>query len=108
MVEAKESTTLLKQSLKFTNTVHSGLLQVEKNVGNKMRESVPGVNFSLTKPTPIVEPHIGSLSPECLEMIGLDPDNFVTVEKKRLLAKLLSGSELFEGSEPTSQCYCGH
>jgi len=73
-----------------------------------MRESVPGVNFSKTTPTPLVEPYVGVLSPECCKMIGLDLGKVKTEEEKKMLAKLLSGSELFEGSKTSAQCYCGH
>lgn len=39
-----------------------------------------------------------------MDLIGLDINQF----GKNELANFLSGNDLFEGSIPLSQCYCGH
>ena len=92
-------------SLKFVNSVINSKLWVEENKDNKVGAR-PGVNFSLTPPTALEDPYIGSLCSEVLDMLGVPtPSND---EEKILLAELLAGNRLFPGSVPISHCYCGH
>ena len=37
----------------------------------EQREAVRGVNFTRTTPTPMINPYIGALSDECMQLIGL-------------------------------------
>lgn len=56
------------------------------------------------KPTPVENPRIASLSPSCMDWIGLN--NVQKSDKE--MAEMLCGNRLFEGSEPIAHCYCGH
>jgi len=54
---------------------------------------------------------IGALSETCMKWVGLTPPQVTSktmLSDSEELARLLSGSQLFEGSDPISHCYCGH
>jgi uncharacterized protein YdiU (UPF0061 family) len=94
----------LKSALKFKNSIlSSGLMRIDVNPLNQIKASVRAVNFSRVRPTPLDEPYIASVSQDCMKMIGLDPN-----EKSDQMARLLSGADLFDQSEPLAQNYCGY
>lgn len=60
--------------------------------------------FSYVNPTPVSKPDIVSVSPEMLEMIGLQADDW----RNSQFRDIFVGNQLIEKSEPYAMCYGGH
>ena len=80
-------------------------MPVDEFEGHRIPRIVNGSNFSKVFPTPIEQPYIGSMSKDCLKMIGLG--DYEKLDQSEL-AQYLSGVKLFEGSKPISHCYAGY
>jgi len=95
----------LKSALQFDN-VNLRELPLDPEAENFTR-SVAAL-FSLVTPTPVDNPHLVIASDSALKLLGLDADTVLRNDHKAEAAQLFAGNELFEGSQPSSHCYCGH
>jgi len=66
-------------------------------------QKLPKSFYEFQKPTPVKDPVLVCFNHQLNRELGLDIS-----ESEKILAQVLSGNELMEGSQPISQAYAGH
>lgn len=89
----------------MVNSIEKFGLPIDESKDESQRQ-VRSFNYARVTPTPLENVRIVSLSPDCLNWIGMD--GWQQKVEAGQLASLLSGNTLFPGSKPLSHCYCGH
>lgn len=80
-------------------------MQVEPEEKPKLRK-VRGYNFSRVQATPLENVKLAAISVDCFRWLGLKEPG--SRHDQQVLAQILSGNRVLEGSVPLSHCYCGH
>lgn len=106
-----------RRGLRFDNAALREL-PVDSEPRNFVRSRVVGACLSRVLPTPLANPQLVIAAKEPLALVGIDlldrrgDEEGGGEDNKALpideLTPLLAGNALFDGSEPTAQCYCGH
>lgn len=73
-------------------------------VTENRRREVKGALFSRVSPTPVRAPRLVAASPECAELIGLDPSELDGED----FLRVVSGNALVPGMDPYAMVYGGH
>lgn len=88
--------------LRFDNRALA-VLPVERNQSNYVR-GVSNSIFSRVKPTPLSTPKLVIYSGSAIRLLDLTDEDTQTDE----FVQHFAGNRLWTGSDPASQCYCGH
>lgn len=80
-----------------------GDLIADPREGSSRRE-VKGAHYSRIAPTPARAPRLVAASPECAELLGIDPAELETEE----FLQVFAGSALVPGMDPYAMVYGGH
>lgn len=106
MKNLQSSKELVKRfsNIKYENTIINNLFI--KDVSDaKQPQKTRGCNYTKVQPTPVENPKMIYLSPQCAEMLRFDPH---ALKEDIETAEYLSGNKVVEKSEPIAHCYVGH
>jgi serine/tyrosine/threonine adenylyltransferase len=90
--------------IKYENSYIKNLFIKEVN-NPKQPQKTRGCNYTKVQPTPVDNPKLIYLSPECSEMLGFDPQG---LKEDKETSEYLSGNKLVDKSNPVAHCYVGH
>lgn len=104
-----------RRGLRFDNPALREL-PVDPEPRNFVRSSVVGACLSRVLPTPLANPKLVIAAKEPMALVGIDlldqrdasDGDSESTRPMEELTPYLAGNALFDGSEPSAQCYCGH
>lgn len=91
--------------LRFENSFIKNL-PVKEVKDPKQSQTTRGCNYTKVTPTPLDNPKLISVSPQCCKFLGLEYQK--VLENSKESAEYLSGNKLNQTSDPVSHCYVGH
>jgi serine/tyrosine/threonine adenylyltransferase len=92
----------MKSPFKFNNRFFEQLPGDPQK--NKSPRQVYGACYSPVDPTSVIKPEIVCVSPEMLQLLGVEKDDW----RSQWFAETFVGNRLLEGMQPFAMCYGGH